>query len=100
MKCLVNWIIILLILSSFFLSAGFEKDDMKDNSYYYFTKSRELATTFYPGLDLSAYEETIEYNDKYVVVSYHLPNLMTGGGGPCFFYNTETDELLYSYIQY
>ena len=98
MKCFARWM--LLIFLSFLFVAGFEKNDMKNNSYDYFTRSRELASIFYSELDLSEYEETIVCNDTYVVVYYHLPIPTTGGGGPCFFYDTETDELLFSFTQY
>ena len=40
------------------------------------------------------------YTDQYVVVYYRLPILAAGGGGPCFFYDRKTDELLLSYTQY
>lgn len=100
MKMFVRWIIMLMILSPFLLFSGFKKDDMHVNSNYYLTRSIELAATYYPGLDLSEYEEAISYNDRYVVVYFHLPILATGGGGPSFFYDIETDELLLSYAQY
>ena len=75
-------------------------NDLHVNANNYLSRSRELAATYYPVFDLSEYKEAISYNDQYVVVYYRLPILATGGGGPSFFYDRKTDELLFSYAQY
>ena len=73
---------------------------------YFRMRSRKLASERYPEIDLSQHKEDVSimesklFNKRYVMVSYLSSIFECGEGGPMFFYDAETKELISSGLQY